>query len=73
MLDSLLMIRTNADTRGHIEFMVQGDLFSPWVGTDPDLTIPSVVAASNMSKASIVLLNCWFALRPRAGSRFTAR
>jgi CRP/FNR family transcriptional regulator, cyclic AMP receptor protein len=63
VLDGMLVIRINADTRGHIELVGPGDLISPWVGTGPDLTLPSVVAASVVSRARIALLDRRFALR----------
>jgi CRP/FNR family transcriptional regulator, cyclic AMP receptor protein len=63
LLEGLLVIRITADTRAHIELLGPGDLISPWVGTGPDLTLPSVVAASVVSKARVALLDRRFALR----------
>lgn len=63
LLEGLLVIRITADTRGHIELLGPGDLISPWVGTGPDLALPSVVTASVVSRARVALLDRRFALR----------
>ena len=63
VLEGLLVIRINADTRGHVELLGPGDLISPWVGYGPDMTLPSVVAALVVSKARVALLDRRFALR----------
>jgi CRP/FNR family transcriptional regulator, cyclic AMP receptor protein len=63
VLEGMMVVRINADTRGHIELLGEGDIISPWVGSGPDLTLPSVVTASVVSKARIALLDRRFALR----------
>ena len=63
VLDGLMVIRINADTRGHVELLGPGDLISPWVGSGPDMTLPSVVAALVVSKVRVALLDRRFALR----------
>jgi CRP/FNR family transcriptional regulator, cyclic AMP receptor protein len=63
VLEGLMVIRINADTRGHVELVGPGDLISPWVGFGPDMTLPSVVTALVVSKARVSLLDRRFALR----------
>jgi CRP/FNR family transcriptional regulator, cyclic AMP receptor protein len=63
LLDGLMIIRINADTRAHVELLGAGDVISPWVGSGQELTIPSVVAASVVSKACVALLDRRFAIR----------
>jgi CRP/FNR family transcriptional regulator, cyclic AMP receptor protein len=41
----------------------QGDVVSPWVGTGAELSAPSVVTASVVSRARVALLERGFALR----------
>jgi len=63
VLEGLMVIRITADTRGHVELLGPGDLISPWVGSGPDMTLPSVVAALVVSKGRVALLDRRFALR----------
>jgi len=63
LLDGLIVIRINADTRGHIELLGQGDVVSPWVGSGQELTLPSVPTTVVVSKARIALLDRRFAIR----------
>ena len=63
LLDGLIVIRIDADTRGHIELLGQGDVVSPWVGSGQELTLPSVPTTVVVSKARIALLDRRFAIR----------
>jgi hypothetical protein len=63
LLDGLMIIRINADTRAHIELLGPGDVISPWVGSGHELTVPSVLTASVVSKARVALLDRRFAIR----------
>jgi len=63
VLEGMLVIRIAAGTRAHIELIGEGDVISPWVGSGPDLALPSDVTASVMTKARIALLDRGFALR----------
>ncbi len=63
ILEGLILIRIDAGGRAHIEMLGEGDVVSPWVGSGPELSTPSVVTASVVSRARIALLNRRFALR----------
>ncbi len=63
LLEGLMVVRLKAGCRSHIELLGEGDLISPWVGTGPTLTAPSVVTASVVSKTRIALLDRQFAIR----------
>ncbi len=63
LLEGLIVIRINADTRAHIELLGPGDVIGPWVGSGQELTLPSVPTASVVSKARVALLDRGFALR----------
>jgi CRP/FNR family transcriptional regulator, cyclic AMP receptor protein len=63
VLGGMIVIRIDAGARSHIELLGEGDVISPWVGTGPDLAIPSVVNASVVSDLRIALLDRRFALR----------
>jgi CRP/FNR family transcriptional regulator, cyclic AMP receptor protein len=63
ILEGLILIRIDADTRSHIEMLGPGDLISPWVGTGAELSAPSLVTASVVSKARVALLDRRFAVR----------
>jgi CRP-like cAMP-binding protein len=63
ILDGLILIRIDAGTRSHIEMLGPGDVISPWVGTGPDLSPPSVLTASVVARARVALLDRRFALR----------
>jgi CRP/FNR family transcriptional regulator, cyclic AMP receptor protein len=63
VLEGLIVIRINAETRAHIELLGPGDVIGPWVGSGQELTLPSVPTTSVVSKARIALLDRRFALR----------
>jgi CRP/FNR family transcriptional regulator, cyclic AMP receptor protein len=63
ILEGLILIRIDAGSRSHIEMLGPGDLTSPWVGIGPELSAPSVVTASVVSRARVALLDRRFALR----------
>ena len=63
ILEGLILIRIDAGGRAHIEMLGEGDVVSPWVGSGPELSTPSVVTASVVSSARIALLDRRFALR----------
>jgi CRP/FNR family transcriptional regulator, cyclic AMP receptor protein len=63
ILEGLILIRIDAGTRSHIEMLGPGDLVSPWVGTGAELSAPSVVTASVVSRTRVALLDRRFALR----------
>jgi CRP/FNR family transcriptional regulator, cyclic AMP receptor protein len=63
ILEGLILIRIDAGNRSHIEMVGQGDVVSPWAGTGSELSAPSVVTASVVSRASVALLDRRFALR----------
>jgi CRP/FNR family transcriptional regulator, cyclic AMP receptor protein len=63
ILEGLILIRIDAGTRSHIEMLGPGDVISPWVGTGPELSAPSLVTASVASKARVALLDRRFAMR----------
>jgi len=63
ILDGLILIRIDAGGRSHIEMLGEGDVVSPWVGTGPELSTPSVLSASVVSQARVALLDRRFALR----------
>src|SRR4249920_4166328 len=53
LLEGLIVIRIHAETRSHIELLGEGDVVSPWVGTGQELTLPTVVTASVVSRARV--------------------
>jgi CRP-like cAMP-binding protein len=63
ILEGLILIRIDAGTRSHIEMLGAGDVISPWVGTGPELSTPSVLTASVVARARVALLDRRFALR----------
>jgi len=63
ILEGLILIRIDAGTRSHIEMLGPGDVVSPWAGTGAELTAPSVVTASVVSRTRVALLDRRFALR----------
>ena len=63
IIDGLILIRIDAGTRSHIEMLGAGDVISPWVGSGPELSAPSVVTASVVARARVALLDRRFALR----------
>jgi CRP/FNR family transcriptional regulator, cyclic AMP receptor protein len=63
IIEGLILIRIDAGTRSHIEMLGSGDVISPWVGTGPDLSRPSLLTASVVSSARVALLDRRFALR----------
>jgi CRP/FNR family transcriptional regulator, cyclic AMP receptor protein len=62
VLDGLMIVRLDAGARSHVELIGEGDLVSPWVGSGMELTVPSVVTASVLSRTRIALLDRRFAL-----------
>jgi CRP-like cAMP-binding protein len=63
IVSGLVMIRLQAGRRGHVELLGDGDVISPWVRSDEELMIPSVVNAEALSMVRIALLDRRFALR----------
>ena len=63
IIDGLILIRIDAGGRSHIEILGAGDATSPWVGAGAELSAPSVVTASVLSRARVALLDRRFALR----------
>ncbi len=63
ILEGLILIRIDAGARSHIEMLGAGDVISPWVGTAPELSPPSVLTASVVARARVALLDRRFALR----------
>jgi CRP-like cAMP-binding protein len=63
LLEGLIVIRINAETRAHIELLGSGDVIGPWVGSGQELTLPSVPTTSVVSRARIALLDRRFAIR----------
>ena len=63
ILEGLILIRIDAGTRSHIEMLGPGDVVSPWARTGAELTAPSVVTASVVSRTRVALLDRRFALR----------
>jgi CRP-like cAMP-binding protein len=63
ILEGLILIRIDAGSRSHIEMLGSGDMISPWVGTGAELSAPSVVTASVVSRARVALLDRRFVLR----------
>ncbi len=63
VLDGLMLIRIDAGSRSHIEMLGPGDLVSPWVGTGPELSVPSILTASVVARTRVALLDRRFALR----------
>jgi CRP/FNR family transcriptional regulator, cyclic AMP receptor protein len=63
VLEGLMIIRINADTRAHIELLGPGDVVRPWVGSGQELTVPTVLAASVVSNVRVALLDRGFAIR----------
>jgi CRP/FNR family transcriptional regulator, cyclic AMP receptor protein len=63
LLEGLIVIRINAETRAHLELLGPGDVIGPWVGSGQELTLPSVPTTSVVSKARIALLDRRFAIR----------
>jgi CRP/FNR family transcriptional regulator, cyclic AMP receptor protein len=63
ILDGLILIRIDAGSRSHIEILGPGDVISPWVGTRAELSPPSVLTASVVSRARVALLDRRFAVR----------
>lgn len=63
ILEGLILIRIDAGSRSHIEILGPSDVISPWVGTGADLSAPSEVTASVISRARVALLDRRFVLR----------
>jgi len=63
LLEGLIVIRINAETRAHIELLGPGDVIGPWVGSGQELALPSVPTTTVVSKARIALLDRRFAIR----------
>jgi CRP-like cAMP-binding protein len=63
ILEGLILIRIDAGTRSHIEMLGQGDVISPWAGSGAELSTPSEVTASVVSRARVALLDRRFGLR----------
>jgi len=63
LLEGLIVIRINAETRAHIELVGAGDVIGPWVGSGQELTLPSVPTTSVVARARIALLDRRFAIR----------
>lgn len=63
VLRGLIVVRIEVGGRAHLELLGQGDVISPWVGTGPDLVLPTVVSASVVSELRLALLDRRFALR----------
>jgi CRP/FNR family transcriptional regulator, cyclic AMP receptor protein len=63
ILDGLILIRIDAGTRSHLEMLGSGDVISPWVGSGPELSAPSVATTSVVARTRIALLERRFALR----------
>jgi CRP/FNR family cyclic AMP-dependent transcriptional regulator len=63
IIEGVILIRIDVGGRSHIEMLGEGDMASPWVGTGPELSTPSVVTASVVSRARVALLDRRFALR----------
>jgi len=63
LLEGLIVIRINAETRAHIELVGAGDVIGPWVGSGHELTLPSVPTTSVVARARIALLDRRFAIR----------
>lgn len=63
ILEGLILIRIDAGGRSHIEMLGEGDVVSPWAGTGPELSRPSLVTATVVSRARIALLTRRFVLR----------
>jgi hypothetical protein len=63
VLEGLIVVRIDADTRAHIELLGPGDVISPWVGSGEELTLPSVPTTSVVANARIALLDRRFAIR----------
>ena len=63
VLKGLIIIQIHAEARSHIELLGEGDVIGPWVGSGMDLTLPSIVTATVVSRARVALLGRQFALR----------
>jgi CRP-like cAMP-binding protein len=63
ILEGMIVIRIDAGNRSHIEMLGPGDVISPWAGTGAELSAPSLVTASVVSRARVALLERRFALR----------
>jgi CRP/FNR family cyclic AMP-dependent transcriptional regulator len=63
ILDGVLIVRIESGDRAHIELLGEADVISPWVGTGPDLNVPSEVTARVVSPVRLALLDRQFALR----------
>lgn len=62
LLEGIIVIRIDAGIRAHLELLGPGDVTIPWVGTGTDLSIPSQVSASVVSRTRVALLDRRFAL-----------
>jgi len=63
LLEGLIVIRVNVETRAHIELLGPGDVIGPWVGSGQELTLPSVPTTTVVSDARVALLDRRFAIR----------
>jgi CRP/FNR family cyclic AMP-dependent transcriptional regulator len=63
IIEGVILIRIDVGGRSHIEMLGEGEMASPWVGMGPELSTPSVVTASVVSRARVALLDRRFALR----------
>jgi CRP-like cAMP-binding protein len=63
VLEGLIVIRIDAETRAHIELLGPGDVIGPWVGSGQELALPSVPTTAVVSRARIALLDRRFAIR----------
>jgi CRP-like cAMP-binding protein len=62
ILEGMILIRIDAGTRSHVELLGPGDVVSPWAGTGPELSPPSVLTASVVARARVALLDRRFAV-----------
>jgi CRP/FNR family transcriptional regulator, cyclic AMP receptor protein len=63
ILAGMVVIRIDAGSRSHIELLGPGDVVSPWVRTGAELSAPSEVTASVLTRVRVALLDRRFALR----------
>jgi len=63
VLRGTILLTIGVHGRGHVEVLGAGDVISPWVGDDAELSLPTVVAAHAISELRLALLEREFTRR----------
>jgi CRP-like cAMP-binding protein len=63
IIRGLILVRIEIAARAHLELLGEGDVISAWVGSGPDMVLPSVITACVVSDLELAVLDRGFALR----------